>query len=356
MNNSYRVIGLMSGSSIDGLDIAYCSFEYGLKWTYKLGRCKTIPYPEKIERKLRKIHNLSSDDVENIDREFGIWMGVVVQEFINEYELEVDFISSHGHTVYHQPEKGITKQIGDGGWIFETTNIPVVFDFRSIDISLGGQGAPLVPIGDQVLFSEFEFCLNLGGISNISYQKRGNRYAYDICAVNQVLNYLSEKLGYNFDDEGSLAKKGKFKDKLYNQLNDLDYYKKSPPKSLGMEWVKKNLIPLINEHKPLDSLRTYTEHIAQAISSDIAVLKRKGKVLVTGGGAHNSYLMQLISNKLPEGTTIVKPQKQLIDYKEALVFALLGILRVRHETNVYSTVTGSKRDSCSGVLVGEILF
>jgi anhydro-N-acetylmuramic acid kinase len=346
----YKVIGLMSGTSLDGVDIAYCEFEFDTKWYFEIIKAETIEYPSLWKDRLSSLMNSSAETLTEIDRKYGKYLGQITKEFIIKNRVSPDFISSHGHTIFHQPDKGFTLQIGDGHSISSVTGLPVVYDFRSLDVALGGQGAPLVPIGDRLLFSVFDYCLNLGGIANISFEKAGKRLAFDICPVNMVLNYLASLEGFRFDMNGSLASTGIVNPSLLQKLNHLDYYQKNPPKSLGKEWVDCNFLPILNGDldRNENKLRTVTEHIATQIAAIINSLPI-GNMLVTGGGAKNKYLIETLKSKL--STQIVIPESQIIDFKEAMIFAFLGVLRWRNEINTLSSVTGADRDCCGGSIV-----
>ena len=346
----YLVIGLMSGTSLDGLDIALCEFRYqDNKWSFEIQETETRNYSDYWLGKLTNIHNADAEELTRLHFEYGHFLGEQVNSFIKRIGQKPGFIASHGHTIFHQPEKKYTLQIGDGNAIAAKTGLPVVFDFRSIDVALGGQGAPLVPIGDRLLFPNYGSCINLGGIANISYESNKQRIAFDICPVNQVLNSLSTELGKAFDNKGEMASEGNLDHELLQGLNNLGYYKSTPPKSLGKEWVDENIFPLLDSFSiPLkDKLRTFTEHIALQIG-DI-VNKNAGKTLVTGGGAYNSFLIERI--KANTSSEIVIPNDELIEFKEAMIFAFLGVLRIRDEINCLSSVTGASRDSCAGVVV-----
>jgi len=259
------VIGLMSGTSLDGLDIAYCSFSFNKSWSYKILAFKTINYTPSYKERLRNAPILETSLLTNLSEDFGMLMAENVKNFVEDNSIsQIDLIASHGHTVFHEPENGITLQIGNPKPIYDLLNIPVAYDFRTQDVSLGGQGAPLVPFVDQLLFSEYDACLNLGGFSNISFDDNGIRVAFDICPVNIVLNLWANKLGFDFDDKGILASSGEIHLPLLERLNKLDYYSKPLPKSLGCEWVVTNVLPLIKDEvlSEVDILRTYTEHAA----------------------------------------------------------------------------------------------
>jgi len=346
----YKVIGLMSGTSLDGVDLAYCEFVFDNSWEYQIVCAETISYPQPWIDRLTNLINSPESDIEIANIEYGKYLALLINDFVRKYNISPDFISSHGHTIFHQPEKGITVQIGDGQAISDIIKFPVVYDFRTLDIQLGGQGAPLVPIGDRLLFSEYEYCLNIGGIANISFEYLEKRIAFDICPVNMVLNHYSKKISFEYDNKGQLAQSGNLNTVLLNQLNELDYYLQSPPKSLGREWVEKSIIPLIDKFnlEAVDVLRTFTEHIVFQLKN-ILNKQKKGKILITGGGAKNDYLIRQLQEAID--TEIVIPGEILIDYKEALVFAFLGVLRWRNEINCLSSVTGAIHDSSSGVII-----
>jgi anhydro-N-acetylmuramic acid kinase len=279
--------------------------------------------------------------------DLSYYFGRVIKVFIQSHNIEADFVASHGHTVFHQPGIGLTTQIGSGAAIAVTCGLPVICDFRSTDVGLGGQGAPLVPIGDALLFSDFAFCLNLGGFSNVSYSVGSKRIAYDVCPVNTILNKLALRVGLDFDRDGLLARSGKVDQVLLDKLNDLTYYNLDPPKSLGFEWNDESVWPLINASLlPVqDLLRTVVEHIAIQLANSMSSLV-KGKMLVTGGGAKNVFLIERFAAHSEH--QLIVPSDLMIDYKEALIFAFLGVLRVRGEVNCLSSVTGASRDSIGG--------
>lgn len=340
----------MSGTSLDGVDLAFCEFIFEQSWEYRIICAETIAYPQPWKDRLSNLINSHGMDIEKAHIEYGRYLGSLINEFIGKHDISPDFISSHGHTVFHRPEKGITVQIGDGKIISGMTGLPVVYDFRTLDVKLGGQGAPLVPVGDRLLFGDFKYCLNLGGIANISYEYHEKRIAFDICPVNMVLNHCSKKLGFEYDNYGHLAQSGNLNAGLLNRLNVLDYYKQSPPKSLGREWVEKYVIPLIDKSglNTVDILRTFTEHIVFQ-SKHILNKQGNGKIMITGGGAKNKFLISRLRNELiPE---VIIPDEVLVDYKEAMIFAFLGVLRFRNEVNCLASVTGASRDSCSGLIV-----
>ncbi|PKF74053.1 anhydro-N-acetylmuramic acid kinase [Chryseobacterium sp. PMSZPI] len=344
----FRVIGLMSGTSLDGLDICFAEFEKLDQWTFQILKAETLPYSNVWENKLRHSIHLSAEELLELHTEYGFYLGEQVTDFIQKHRLDnIDLIASHGHTVFHQPQKKFTLQIGDGRAIKLVAKLPVAFDFRSQDVLMNGNGAPLVPIGDQLLFSDYHACLNLGGFSNISLTSQGQRIAFDIAPVNIVLNRLAQQLNKNFDENGDLARKGNINDELLQQLNSLNFYHQPHPKSLGIEWCNQYVFPLLENQDPLDSLATCTEHIAQQISKIINEHKVKN-ILFTGGGAYNTFLVDTIRAKTE--AEIIVPHQEIINYKEALIFGFMGVLKLNNEINVLSSATGSTHDHCSGLM------
>jgi anhydro-N-acetylmuramic acid kinase len=352
MIQKYDVIGLMSGTSMDGLDIAHCQFVFETNsWTYEIIQAETIIYTNEWKQKLINAAPLNALAFQELHIEYGFYIGQRVSDFILKNNTKADFIASHGHTIFHQPEKKLTVQIGNGSSIASKCKLPVICDFRAMDVALGGQGAPLVPVGDHFLFSEFDFCLNLGGFANVSYNYQNKRIAYDICPVNIVMNQLSEQMGKPYDEEGAFAKEGMISHYLLTELNQLGFYKVAPntPKSLGKEWVTTSIDPILNlyEVSQEDVLCTFCEHIAFQIAKSLND-KPKGKLLITGGGAYNSFLLQRIREQVIH--EVVIPDKKTIEFKEALIFAFLGVLRMRNEVNCLKSVTGAFADSCCGVI------
>ncbi len=351
---TYNVIGLMSGTSLDGLDIAYCVFEKkNDSWSFSLKKSEAIDYSSELKEQLKSTINLEASELLAFHNMYGNWLGKQVKSFIDKNYINVDFIASHGHTVFHQPEIGLTYQIGSGQHIANTSGKKVICDFRTNDVALGGQGAPLVPIGDQLLFSDYDFCLNLGGISNISFDSAGKRMAYDISPANMLLNFICKKINMEFDKGGKLAAAGTTNIDLLNKLNTLAYYKLPYPKSLGYEWFKENIIPLIqNTHDSVENLlNTSISHITKQIASDIKNTgKENSTLLVTGGGAKNKFLIEKLQQELGEFSKVIVPKEQIIDYKEAIIFGFMGVLRERNEANCLQSVTGASKNSSSGVI------
>ncbi len=347
-NKTFRALGVMSGTSLDGLDMAAVEFKLNNEsWTFELKEESTISYSESWKDELKYAPELSGEALTELDVKYARYIGEQIDVFLQNANFAPDLIASHGHTVFHRPEKGYTLQIGNGAAIAAETGITTVADFRMQDVTLGGQGAPLVPIGDQLLFSEYKYCLNLGGFANISFKKEGQRIAFDICPVNIVLNAFAEKQGQAFDAGGALGKQGTLVPELLERLNALPFYRNSGPKSLGREWVDDVFLPELNRksYPDPDKLRTVYEHIAIQIAGSVW---EEGQMLVTGGGAFNTFLIERMQAHTK--TELVIPDRTIVEYKEAIVFAFLGVLRWLDIPNCLSTVTGARRDHCSGII------
>ena len=353
-NKTYKVIGVMSGTSLDGIDLAAVEFTIlDQKWSFKILEKETISYTENWVNQLKEAVTFSEEKLTQMNENYTILLGGIIKDFINKFHLEdIDAVCSHGHTILHQPQNGFTLQIGNLPTIAKIVGTKVVCNFRVQDVQLGGQGAPLVPIGDRILFSEYDYCLNLGGFSNISFEENNNRIAFDISPVNTVLNFYANKLGLDYDDKGEISRFGKLNSDLLNELNELEYYSKPFPKSLGFEFVKEIVLPLI-ENYPIaieDKMHTFTEHIA--LQTAKVLPSKNGKLLVTGGGAYNTFLMERMQFHLPS-LKIIIPDAEILEFKEALIFALLGVLKLRDEINVLGSVTGAKKNHSSGLIFNE---
>ena len=365
---TWKVIGLMSGSSLDGLDIAYVEFwKEQNRWRYNLIVGETVEYSKKWLQTLQNIRNYSSDELEMLHTQFGVLTGEYVNRFIEKHNLQPNLIASHGHTVFHNPDQGHTFQLGDGQAMANTTQLTTVADFRSKDITLGGQGAPLVPIGDELLFDEYKACINLGGIANISFKHNQQRVAFDICPANQMLNFLANKKGLDYDKNGNLASRGILLESLYQKLSEDPFYLKPFPKALSNEYIAENFIPILEATPGTveDKLHTVTLHIADQLHKAITLLQRradiynppvvhrelrtiKGEILVTGGGARNRFLISEFEGLTTYRVTV--PSPLIVDYKEALVFALMGVLKMNNEINCFASATGARENSTGGVI------
>jgi anhydro-N-acetylmuramic acid kinase len=350
MKSEYCVLGLMSGTSLDGLDLALCNFaKMADRWNYNVMAAQTYPYPDTLRLKLAKAIELTAYEFVKLDVELGSVVADIVRTFLADYKAKPDFIASHGHTTFHQPAIGLTSQIGSGAVISAHTGITTVCDFRTTDVAHGGQGAPLVPIGDELLFGHYDACLNLGGFSNISFRKDGRRIAFDISPCNMALNYLANQLGKDYDKDGETARSGQLDQSLFDRLNGLDFYRRYGAKSLGKEWFDSVFQPCIAQSglSVADKLRTLTEHIAFQLAQS-SLGNRGETMLITGGGARNLFLIERLRDL---GTKeVVIPDEQTIDFKEAIIFAFLGVLRMRGEANCLSAVTGAKIDNCGGAV------
>lgn len=347
----YNVIGVMSGTSLDGVDLAHIEFHLNNnKWTFEILESETIGYSQSWINQLKSAVDYSEIELEKLNQEYTTLLASIISTFIEKHTIEnLDAVCSHGHTILHQPQNGFTLQIGNLPEISTLIHQTVVCDFRVQDVKLGGQGAPLVPIGDRILFSDYDYCINLGGFSNVSFEQNDKRIAFDISPVNTVLNFYANELGLNYDDKGKISRTGKINSNLLNELNALDFYQQKFPKSLGFEFVKGIILPLIEsfEISIEDKLRTFTEHVA--LQTALALPNKKGRMLATGGGAYNDFLVERIQLHLPKMEIII-PSSKILEFKEALIFALLGVLKLRDEINVLSSVTGAKTDHSSGIL------
>jgi len=338
----YTALGIMSGTSLDGIDLAICTFTKNQVWEYRIEKSNTLKYPIYWKSKLETLHTQNKATIEQANIQFGQYVGEIINVFLD--GEKIDFIASHGHTIFHQPENNYTLQIGCGKTISQTTKTTTINDFRSLDIFLNGQGAPLVPIGDLLLFPKHKYCINIGGFANISIKNNEEIIAFDICPANIVLNDICKKLGFEYDYNGNISRKGEIVPALLHQLNQLDFYIKKAPKSLGREWVEEHIFPILKNQKPEDLLCTFCEHTAIQIGKFLT----DESALFTGGGVFNSFLMERIT--FYSKSEILVPNKELIEFKESLIFAFLGVLRLRNEVNCLQSVTGADRDNCGGLI------
>ena len=349
MINKTNIIGLMSGSSLDGIDLVDVDFWHDGKWHFEIVAKDNYDYNDDWKQRLSDAFYYDHNQLKDIDYQYGAFLGKVTKRFIDKYNLHPEIVASHGHTIFHRPQEHYTLQIGDGQALANECGITVINDFRTEDVLKGGQGAPLVPIGDKLLFADYPICLNIGGIANVSYDVEGQRIAYDICIANQVLNYLSNRLSLPYDKDGHIARDGNIDNQLLTTLNSHPFYTEKYPKSLGREFFEENIKPLLEKRDDIaDMMATFVEHIAMQIAKSIDS-QLISQLLITGGGAKNKYLVERIQAHTKH--QVVVPADDIIDYKEALVFAFLGLLRSRNEINVLKSVTGAKSDSSSGKII-----
>ena len=342
------ILGLMSGTSLDGLDLALCQFSpQGAGYSFRIIKATTIAYESSWQQQLSQAHTLSAADYFALHAAYGKFLGEEVNRFLKGVDQMPRAIGSHGHTIFHQPSLGFSTQLGCGATIAAITGITTVNEFRSMDVAMGGQGAPLVPVGDALLFSQYDACLNIGGIANVSHGPAENRRAYDICVANMLLNFLAAKKGLAYDKGGEGARAGQVDQTLLEKLEALSYYKQTGARSLGREWFESQVQPLFADMTWEDALATATEHIALRIAEDLNSHSLKN-VLVTGGGAHNTYLLERMRSKT--NAEIIVPSTEIINFKEALIFSFLGYLRLNSSVNALKSVTGAKRDSITGAV------
>jgi anhydro-N-acetylmuramic acid kinase len=350
-----NIIGVMSGTSLDGVDLAFCSFdEVGNQLNYKILHTKAIDYSTEWKQKLQQLPQASAKEFVATDHEFGRYLGDLIKEFCHETQVMPAAIGSHGHTIFHEPQLGYTSQIGNPNAIYGQCEIPVIADFRSLDVAFGGIGAPLVPIGDQLLFAN-HICVNLGGIANLSYFKNEKAVAYDVSPFNLLLNEIARQIGQTYDKGGQFASTGEVDSLLFKQLNDVAYYEQYLPKSLDKSWVEQVFFPLINNSviSLADKQRTIIEHLVVQLNQELtkAVTETNQAVLFTGGGTHNSFFIERL--KQIACYEIVVPNKEVIDFKEALIFAFLAYRKLTNQYNVIAQVTGATKNVISGVVVSE---
>lgn len=352
----------MSGSSLDGLDVAFVEFVRNAgAWSFDILAADCYPYDDEWTTKLQTATALNALEYQRLHADYGHYLGKTVNRFVEENGLQfkVGLIASHGHTTFHEPHRRMTAQLGDGAALAAETGLPVVSDLRALDVAFGGQGAPVVPIGEKLLLKDFEAYLNLGGIANVSFNEEGRYTAFDVCPANRVLNLLVAAEGKEFDNGGEMAASGKTNEALLQKLNALPYYSQPHPKSLANSFGTDEVYPLVRSFNlsTADALRTCVEHIVQQIKLAVGSRQPAGKarLLVTGGGALNTFLVtRLAEETKPLNVEVVVPDEKLVQYKEAVIMAFMGVLRWRQEYNVLSSVTGAQRNSIGGaVWIGQ---
>ncbi len=356
IDKNWYVIGLMSGTSLDGVDLAYVKISRKRGYHFEILKTESVNYSEIWKNRLKNAFGYSGEKLTKIHADYGLFLGELASDFIAKNKIEnLDFIASHGHTIYHDPGQNYTLQIGSGAHLACRSGVKVICDFRVQDVAMGGQGAPLVPIGDMLLFSDYDFCLNIGGFANVSFDYLDERIAYDICPANIVLNHFTRLQGFDYDDKGRMASKGSINEALLTRLNALPFYEQEQPKSLGYEFIADVVLPIFADFDIAleDKLRTFIEHSAIQISDNINEAsvnfdKEELQVLITGGGALNDFMIERIRDLT--NAQIVIPSKEIIEFKEALLFAFLGVLKDQEEVNCLKSVTGAIKDHSSGVI------
>jgi anhydro-N-acetylmuramic acid kinase len=351
-----RIVGLMSGTSLDGLDVALCEFSMSKEQLeYHIIKAETLDYPREIKDRLSCCGNFGLTAFLDFHRKYGYWLGNTVRDFLDRHQLKADYIGSHGHTVFHEPQVGRNFQLGEASAIAAAAGMPVVSDFRSLDVCLGGQGAPLVPIGDELLFSAYGYRINLGGFCNVSLKRGDHLLAWDIGPFNLAMNYLAAQMGLEYDEDGRIASTGKVDKALVAELNGLPYYQLDPPKSLGREWFEREFIPRMEKYtlSTADKLASFSEHIAYQITMQCKGAE-KDNLLITGGGAYNLDFLSRLRRMIH--LEVIVPDANLVNYKEALIFALLAYLRIHEQVNTYRSVSGAKQNSCGGSIVWNRLM
>ena len=343
------ILGIMSGSSLDGLDLAIVRFTDLGSYEWKLETCKHIPFNQKLEHRLRQASHCSGRELWQLHVDFGRFIGQEANILIEAYGQEVDFIASHGHTVFHEPNNHMTCQIGDGASIARTAQVKTICDFRSTDVAHGGQGAPLAPLADKLLFTEYFAFLNLGGIANCSVISEEKIIGFDICPANQILNTIAIEMGFKYDDKGKIARSGSMNQILFDQLNR--WSEKHDQSSISNNDIEQYLLPIIKSDTQTsteDKLHTATKYIAQRITNVFEQLNIQ-QVFCTGGGTYNEYLLSLL-NMNPSDIEFTPADKEIIDYKEAILMALAGLRRQQDLPIFFHTVTGSTKNVSGGCI------
>lgn len=354
----YNVIGVTSGTSLAGLDLVFVALtEVRGKWTYEIKAAERLAYTPEWEEKLGSAANLPARDYLLLNSEYGHYTGHAVKQFISQHQLDhqVHFITAHGHTVFHVPGQKMTAQLGDGAAIAAVTGLPVISDLRAMDVALGGKGAPILPIAEQLLFPDYRYRVNLGENATIAIQKDEQFLAFDICPCNYILDTLAETLGRAYDDEGKLAAGGVTDQPLLGALNGLAFYNEKYPRTLASKFGTGIVMPMIQQHQlsTQGKLNTYTHHIAAQIEKVVKDLLPQEEdtsrsLLLTGGGTANTYLVKVIEEVLQPLNITVTTQNE--PFRNALMIALLGALRWRQEPNALASVTGAEKDSVGGAL------
>lgn len=359
---SSDILGVMSGSSMDGLDLAFIRLntEVGkpglLSASYELLHGATMPIPEELLNQLKYSSKLDALSLLTLDQDFGSWAGKAIDTAIKQTSFSPSLIGFHGHTVFHFPDRKVSFQLGHGAVLSAYTQLPVVTDFRSQDMALGGQGAPMVSIAEKWLWPDYSGFLNLGGICNITLKKTKEAYeSADIWVCNQILNHLAREVGHSYDDRGLIAAKGLPIDELIEALLLAEWFEKKAPKSLDNSYLYEEVIPLFNKYRDYstgDKLHSAVIVIAKAIANHVNAVYHseaiQGGIMLTGGGALNDFLVEKIRAELT--CDIFLPDLETIQFKEAIMVAFAGWLRWRGLPNFIKEATGAKSDAIGGVL------
>lgn len=354
---SLRILTFMSGSSLDGMDLGIIeiSFNEG-KYTFEIQCAETIPYNEFWAKALKEMPKVSAENLVKFDFQYAEYCAHAMLDFCKKHNSKPDVISYHGHTIFHNPQQGYTYALGNLAALQSIAKLPVLGDFRDGDVAIGGQGAPLMGIADTLLFDQHRFNINLGGIANVSDQST-DKSAFDICPCNQLYNYIYSDLGIIYDDNGNLASNAVLNEELLADLLSDPYLSKEPPKSLDNNYIVANFLPKLNIDIPSDvKLRTITEFVSISIVDQLEKLSlspKKETCLVSGGGAHNDFLIETLKSKLTElNINLIVPSKEIIDFKELILMALLAYLKMNNKPNVLASFTGAKSDTISGGIYG----
>lgn len=347
------ILGIMSGSSMDGIDLAIC--EFPKEGSYILHKSETIPLPDQLSDRITGFASLNPFEIADLDADFSLFVAQTINNFIGDFAGKIGLIVSHGHTIYHNPPKNVSWQLGNGGIIASKCGIDTLCDLRIQDVTLGGEGAPLASTLDFHIFKNHDLLINLGGIANVSLRGLENKLlSWDVGPCNQILNALAARNGMKYDDEGKLARKGIAIDEIMESWQKLDYFNREVPKSLDNSWVRQNFIePILMLPYPNgDLLATSVEFLARQLADDIR--KNSGfnmEGLVTGGGAHNTYLIERINAHCSDlGVKVQPAARELIDYKEAILMAFMGHLYQQKRANTVSSATGAVKDIQAGGL------
>ena len=348
---SVRALGLMSGTSLDGVDIALIKTD-GID-VYDFGRAYTVPYDDSLREQIRSILGLKPDTEQNaakislVENLLTAFHAEVVKDFLSAEDEPVDVIGFHGHTIHHEPENHYTHQIGDGQLLADLTGIKVVNRFRNADVCAGGQGAPLVPVYHAALCADMEkpvAVLNIGGVSNITWiGSTGEMLAFDTGPGNAPVNdWVLKHAGMHMDYNGKLAISGKVNEPILSVLMKHKYFAKYPPKSIDRNIFNEKLEHL--EGLSLeDGAATATAFTAEAVAYSISFFlpEPPKKLIISGGGANNPTMVRFIRRRLPDiEVTTGREIGWNCEAMEAQAFAYLAVRRLAGLPITFPTTTG----------------